>query len=75
MLHRDLDGGRAQRADRELRHSFLPAAWTARIAHTASLAGVGTPASMPSYTTPPESHPTSSGLPRSRSCAIDDVMS
>jgi hypothetical protein len=41
----------------------------------ARFSGVGTPLACPSSTTPPASQRTSSGLPRSRSWCIDEVMS
>ena len=67
QFQRHLDPGRADRAQREprLAHAgFPPSAYSARMSHTARLAGVGTPATAPSCTTPPESHSTSSRLPR-----------
>src|SRR5439155_2783795 len=76
QLHRHLDCPRANAAHGELqRVHFFPAAYSARMSHTARLAGVGTPAAAPSCATPPLNHSSSSRLPRCRSCAMDAVIS
>ena len=70
VAHRHLDRRRANAADGEVCHpqaAFRPSAWSARMSATARLSGVGTPTFAPSSATPPESHGTSSRLPRSKS--------